>query len=187
MDRNQQNRKVARRLVLLAVGMFGFGFALWPLYNVFCEVTGFGGRAIQISESSAGIIASDRTVNIRFDASVNSSLPWHFQPKEKVAEYKLGVPSTALYLTMNPANEAITGHATYNVTPPEASLYFVKTECFCFTQQKFLAGEEREMPVTFVVSPKLPEDVETVTLSYTFFDVTHTAKNTEKLNTPDGG
>ena len=82
MDTKAQNRKVARRLVLVAIGMFGFGFALWPLYNVFCEVTGFGGRAIQIEESSEGVEASGRTVKIRFDANVNSSLPWHFQGKE---------------------------------------------------------------------------------------------------------
>jgi cytochrome c oxidase assembly protein subunit 11 len=169
MDRQQQNRKVARRLALLAVGMFGFGFALWPLYDVFCEVTGFGGRAIQIAESNEAMIASDRTVSIRFDASVNSSLPWHFQPKQKVADYKLGVPSTALYLTMNPAKEAITGHATYNVAPAEASLYFVKTECFCFTEQLLEAKESREMPVYFYIKPDLPEHIEDITLSYTFY------------------
>lgn len=169
MDTRAQNRKVARRLVLVAIGMFGFGFALWPLYNVFCEVTGFGGRAIQVEESSQGVEASERTVKIRFDANVNSSLPWHFQGKEKVAEYKLGVPSTAWYLTMNPADEAITGHATYNVTPPEAALYFVKTECFCFTEQLLEARESREMPVYFYIKPDLPEHIEDITLSYTFY------------------
>ena len=169
MDRNQKNRKTARRLVLVAVGMFGFGFALWPLYNVFCEVTGLGGRAIQISESSAGVVASERMVKIRFDASVNSSLPWHFQAKEKVVEYNLGVPSKAFYLTMNPDDEAITGQAIYNVTPPEASLYFVKTECFCFTEQTLQANESREMPVYFYIKPDLPEHIKDITLSYTFF------------------
>lgn len=169
MDRTQKNRKTARRLVLVAVGMFGFGFALWPLYNVFCEVTGLGGRAIQISENNEGAVASERTVKIRFDASVNSSLPWHFQAKEKVVEYNLGVPSKAFYLTMNPDSEAITGQATYNVTPPEASLYFVKTECFCFTEQTLQANESKEMPVYFYIKSDLPEHIEDITLSYTFF------------------
>jgi cytochrome c oxidase assembly protein subunit 11 len=169
MDRGQKNRKTARRLVLVAIGMFGFGFALWPLYNVFCEVTGLGGRAIQVSESNEGLVASPRTVKIRFDASVNSSLPWHFQAKEKVAEYNLGVPSTAFYLTMNPEDHTITGQATYNVTPPEASLYFVKTECFCFTEQTLEANESKEMPVYFYIKPDLPEHIKEITLSYTFY------------------
>lgn len=153
----------------MAVGMFGFGFALWPLYTVLCEVTGLGGRAIQVSEDNRGAVASDRRVTIRFDASVNSSLPWHFQAKEKVSEYNLGVPSTALYLTMNPDSSAITGRATYNVAPPEASLYFVKTECFCFTEQTLQANESREMPVYFYIKPDLPEHIKDITLSYTFY------------------
>ena len=169
MDLKQKNRKTTRRLALVAVGMFGFGFALWPLYSVLCEVTGLGGRAIQLETNNSKAVASDRVVSIRFDASVNSSLPWHFQAKEKVSEYNLGVPSTALYLTMNPDSSAITGHATYNVTPPEASLYFVKTECFCFTEQTLQANESREMPVYFYIKPDLPEHIKDITLSYTFY------------------
>lgn len=149
--------------------MFGFGFAMWPLYNVLCEVTGLGGRAIQVADNNEQAVASDRTVNIRFDATVNSSLPWMFQAREKVGEFNLGVPSKALYLAMNPDGEAITGQASYNVTPPEASLYFVKTECFCFTEQTLQAGESREMPVYFYIKPDLPEHIKDITLSYTFY------------------
>jgi len=169
LDHSQKNRKTARRLILVAVGMFGFGFALWPLYTVLCEVTGLGGRAIQVAENNQGAVASDRKVTIRFDASVNSSLPWHFQAKEKISDYHLGVPSKALYLTMNPDSSTITGHATYNVTPPEASLYFVKTECFCFTEQTLQANESKEMPVYFYIKPDLPEHIKDITLSYTFY------------------
>lgn len=169
MDRQQKNRKTTRRLVLVAVGMFGFGFALWPLYDVFCAVTGLGGRAIQISANNDQAVASERLVSIRFDASVNSSLPWVFQANEQVTEYQLGVPSKALYLAMNTNSETITGQATYNVTPPEASLYFVKTECFCFTEQTLEANESREMPVYFYVKSDLPEHIKDITLSYTFY------------------
>jgi len=169
MDQKQKNRKTAGRLVLVAVGMFGFGFALWPLYNVLCEVTGLGGRAIQVSENNDQALASERVVSIRFDASVNSSLPWVFQAREKVNEYNLGVPSKAVYLAMNPDSETITGQATYNVTPPEASLYFVKTECFCFTEQTLAANESREMPVYFYVKSDLPKHIKDITLSYTFY------------------
>ena len=169
MDLKQKNRKTTRRLVFVAVGMFGFGFALWPLYSVFCEVTGLGGRAIQVSENNAGAVASDRVVSIRFDASVNSSLPWEFKAKEKVREFNLGVPSTAFYVAMNAGSDAVTGQATYNVTPSEASLYFVKTECFCFTEQLLAANESKEMPVYFYIKPDLPEHIKDITLSYTFY------------------
>lgn len=168
-DLKQKNRKTIRRLALVAVGMFGFGFALWPLYNVFCEVTGLGGRAIQVSENNDQAVASDRIVSIRFDASTNSSLPWDFKAKEKVLEFNLGVPSTAYYVASNPGSETISGHATYNVSPAEASLYFVKTECFCFTEQILAAKESREMPVYFYIKPDLPEHIKDITLSYTFY------------------
>jgi len=169
MDLQQKNRKTSRRLILVAVGMFGFGFALWPLYGVLCEVTGLGGRAIQVSENNNLAVASDRVVSMRFDASVNSSLPWEFKAIEKVNEYNLGVPSKASYMVVNAGNESITGQATYNVSPPEAALYFVKTECFCFTEQTLLANESREMPVYFYVKPDLPDHIKDITLSYTFF------------------
>lgn len=149
--------------------MFGFGFALWPLYTVLCEVTGLGGRAIQISENNDEAVASDRVVSIRFDANVNSSLAWEFKAKEKVREYNLGVPSTAFYVAKNPGSDAVIGQATYNVTPPEASLYFVKTECFCFTEQTLAANESRDMPVYFYIKPDLPEHIKDITLSYTFY------------------
>jgi len=149
--------------------MFGFGFALWPLYNVFCEVTGLGGRAIQISDNNDQAVASDRIISIRFDANTNSSLPWDFTAKEKVMEFNLGVPSTAHYVASNPGSDTITGQATYNVSPAEASLYFVKTECFCFTEQTLAANESRDMPVYFYIKPDLPEHIKDITLSYTFY------------------
>ena len=165
----QKNLKTIRRLVLVAVGMFGFGFALWPLYTVLCDITGLGGRSVQISENNDLAVASDRVVSIRFDASVNSALPWDFKAVEKVSEYNLGVPSKAFYLAKNSGNETITGQATYNVSPPEASLYFVKTECFCFTEQLLAPNESREMPVYFYIKPDLPEHIKDITLSYTFY------------------
>ncbi len=163
------HRKLVRKLVLLAIGMFGFGFALWPLYNVFCELTGLGGRGVQVVENVGVIEQSDRQIKIRFDANVNSGLPWVFQAKEKSAMVSLGEMSEALYLAMNPTDEAIVGQATYNVTPPEASLYFVKTECFCFTQQLLQGNESREMPVYYFIQADLPEYIKEITLSYTFF------------------
>lgn len=163
------HRKLVRKLVLLAVGMFGFGFAMWPLYNVFCDLTGLGGRGVKVAESAGSVQPSDRQIKIRFDATVNSGLPWVFEAKDKSAMVTLGTMTEAYYLAMNPADQPVAGHAIYNVTPPEASLYFVKTECFCFTQQVLQANETREMPVYYFIQPDLPEHIKEITLSYTFF------------------
>ena len=161
--------KLVRKLVLLAVGMFGFGFAMWPLYNVFCDLTGLGGRGVKVVESAGEMQKSDRQVRVRFDATVNSGLPWIFQPKVKSAVVSLGEMTEAFYMAMNSADEAMVGQAIYNVTPPEASLYFVKTECFCFTEQLLQANETREMPVYYFIQPDLPEYIKEITLSYTFY------------------
>ena len=161
--------KLVRKLILLAVGMFGFGFAMWPLYGVFCDLTGLGGRGVQVVENPGVLEKSDRKIRIRFDATVNSGLPWVFQAKEKSKMVSPGEMSEAFYSATNPSNKAIVGQATYNVTPPEASLYFVKTECFCFTEQVLQANETREMPVYYFIQADLPEYIKEITLSYTFF------------------
>lgn len=173
-DMNQDNgrpshRKLVRKLILLAIGMFGFGFAMWPLYGVFCDLTGLGGRGVKVMESSGVLEKSDRQVKIRFDATVNSGLPWVFQAQQKSATVTLGEMSEAMYLAMNPNDNAIAGQAIYNVTPPEASLYFVKTECFCFTRQVLQGNESKEMPVYYFIQPDLPEHIKEITLSYTFY------------------
>ena len=161
--------KLVRRLLLVAVGMFGFGFAMWPLYNVFCDLTGLGGRGVKIVEDAGELEKTDRQVRIRFDATVNSALPWEFEAVDKSMTVTLGEMSEARYLATNPTGTPLAGHAIFNVTPPEASLYFVKTECFCFTQQVLQAQESREMPVYYFIQPDLPHTIKELTLSYTFF------------------
>lgn len=175
MSQGHESRKPAsharlvRKLVLISVGMFGFGFAMWPLYNVFCDLTGLGGRGVKIAESGAGVEVSDRQVRLRFDATVNSGLPWEFEAVEKSTNVTLGEMSEAMYVAANPTDEAMAGRATFNVTPPEASLYFVKTECFCFTEQVLQAQERKDMPVYYFIQPDLPEYIKELTLSYTFY------------------
>lgn len=142
---------------------------MWPLYNVFCDLTGLGGRGVKVAKNPVGIVKSDREVRIRFDATVNSALPWRFEAQEKSATVTLGEMSETLYLAMNDSDQPIVGRAIYNVTPPEASLYFVKTECFCFTEQLLQARESREMPVYYFIQSDLPEHIKEVTLSYTFY------------------
>jgi len=166
----KRNRNTALVLLVFTIGMFGFGFALWPLYNLFCEITGIGGRGVQIEQAAPNqTVVSNRTVKIRFDATVNSGLPWDFEPVEGVKSVQLGEITETSYLAFNSADKPITGHAIFNVVPPEASLYFVKTECFCFTEQLLENGETREMPVLFYVKPDLPDHISEITLSYTFF------------------
>lgn len=167
--RGNPNRKVVVRLLLIAVGMFGFGFAMVPLYTVFCDLTGLGGRGIKVADSAEGVVPSDREVMIRFLATTNSGLPWQFEPTENSQRVRLGEMADTSYLAMNPTGQPIIGHAVFNVTPPEASLYFVKTECFCFTQQLLNAQESREMPVYYFIQPDLPEHIREITLSYTFY------------------
>jgi cytochrome c oxidase assembly protein subunit 11 len=168
-ESRRSHARLVRRLVLVAVGMFGFGFAMWPLYNVFCDLTGLGGRGVKIADAGTTVDASDREVKIRFDATVNSALPWRFEAKDKSATVTLGEMSEAMYLAMNTTDQPVVGRAIYNVTPPEASLYFVKTECFCFTEQLLRANESREMPVYYFIQPDLPEHIKELTLSYTFY------------------
>lgn len=163
------HRKTVVKLMVVAVCMFGFGFAMVPLYEVFCDLTGLGGRSVQVAENGNDAVKSDREIGIRFLATTNSALPWEFEPAVKSTTVQLGEMSEALYLAMNTSDQPLLGHATYNVVPAEASLYFVKTECFCFTQQLLLAQESREMPVYYYVQADLPEHIKEITLSYTFY------------------
>ncbi len=163
------NRKIVLALLFVTVSMFGFGFAMLPLYTVLCELTGLGGRSIQVANDNSNVTASDREIKIRFVATTNSGLPWEFEPAVNSKTVRLGEMSDAMYLATNRTDEATLGHATYNVVPPNASLYFVKTECFCFSEQLLGAHQTRELPVHFFIKPDLPEQIREITLSYTFY------------------
>lgn len=160
-----------RRLWLAALAMFGFGFALVPLYDVFCEWTGLNGRTA--SGPAADVdhaVAEDRLVTVEFIASINENLPWDFRPEVARMQVHPGQVYTTRYFARNRTGEAMVGHAVPSVSPGSAARHFQKTECFCFTEQRFEGGEGRWMPVQFVVAPELPGRFEVVTLSYTFFD-----------------
>jgi len=172
----EDNRTLAFKLLLVALGMFGFGFLMWPIYNVFCDITGLGGRGVKVAVEGTSDEVSDRVVKIRFDATVNSALAWELQPSEPTASVQLGEMRETTYLAMNDSAQTVSGQAIYTVTPPEASLYFVKTECFCFTRQTLAANESREMPVRFYIKPDLPEHIRELTLSYTFFKIEEPAE-----------
>jgi cytochrome c oxidase assembly protein subunit 11 len=165
----RSSRKIVLTLVAVTVCMFGFGFAMVPLYGFFCELTGLGGRSVQVAPDNPHVASSDREIKIRFLATTNSGLSWDFQPAVNSKTVQLGEMSDAMYTVMNQTGEATLGHATYNVVPPEASLYFVKTECFCFTEQLLTAYQSRHLPVYFFIKPDLPEHISEITLSYTFY------------------
>jgi cytochrome c oxidase assembly protein subunit 11 len=169
----QANAKLIRRLLFVVVGMFGFGFAMVPLYDVFCDITGLNGKTGTVEASAYdGKVDTSRTVTVEFIASLNESMPWEFAPVIRRMQVHPGQVYEASYRARNVNSIAMTGQAIPSVTPSVAALHFKKTECFCFTQQHFEAGEELEMPLRFVVDPDLPKDISTVTLAYTFFDVT---------------
>lgn len=171
-DKPQQaNARIVRRLLFVVVGMFGFGFAMVPLYKVFCDITGLNGKTNSSAATVQNLqIDEDRTVTVEFLASVNENLAWDFASKVAKLQVHPGKPYTVSYSARNRADHAVVGHAVPSVAPGFAAEHFKKTECFCFTDQLFQPGERRDMPVTFVIDPDLPAKVEVVTLSYTFFD-----------------
>lgn len=169
----RKNHVAAGLLFTIAAGMVGMAFAAVPLYQWFCQVTGYAGTP-GIAQAPAAAGPTERTITVRFDANVNRDLPWRFRPEQSAVTVRPGVPTLAFYHAANRSDHAITGTATFNVSPFKAAVYFSKTDCFCFTEQRLAAGEEAEMGVQFFVDPAIFEDPNTeeltsITLSYTFF------------------
>ncbi|MDJ0813400.1 MAG: cytochrome c oxidase assembly protein [Woeseiaceae bacterium] len=164
------NRALTARLLLFAAGMFAFGFlVLPPLYEVFCDITGFGGRTNSSAVAATEAPDESRTVRIEFVATVNSSAPWDFVPDVDSMEVQPGRMYFATYSATNRAGDTLVAQAVPSVAPVAANTHFQKIECFCFTNQEFAANETRSLPLQFIVDPDLPEYVDTITLSYTLF------------------
>ena len=163
---------------LLALAMVALGFAAVPLYTLFCSITGFGGtpqRYEQTLASREPLILSD-TISIRFDSNVSPALPWLFRPENSRDTVSIGARDMAIFIAKNLSSDAMSGTASFNVTPVAAGKYFTKIQCFCFTEQTLKAGEQIRMPVLFYVDPKIKDDpdaydIEEITLSYTFHPV----------------
>jgi cytochrome c oxidase assembly protein subunit 11 len=156
--------------MFVVIGMFGFGFALVPLYDIFCDITGINGKTgDQVTLSKSMVVDTSRLVEVEFIASLNANMPWEFKPLQHSVQVHPGEPTRIEYIAINKTGKAIIGQAVPSVAPGHAAEYFQKTECFCFTEQKLEAGEEKRMPVIFVVDPQLPSDVSQLALSYTFF------------------
>lgn len=159
------------KMVVAALVAFAFTFSLVPLYRIACEKV-FGIRLDNTAAEagSAGAAAAEaRMVTVEFDGGVNSSLPWSFRPNQVRMQVQVGQQYETTYYAHNNGDRPVVGTATPSVAPARASGYFAKTECFCFTAQTLAAGETRDMPVRFIIDPSLPDDVKTITLSYTFY------------------
>ncbi len=166
-------KSTALKLSLIPVLMFGFGFALVPLYDVFCDITGINGKTGRVEASTIDANQADisRTIEVRFLASTNAGLPWSFEPAVTKMEVHPGKLYEAIYRVRNTADKPTTGQAVPSVSPGLAAQHFNKTECFCFTQQELAGFESRDMPLRFIIDSAISEDIRQITLSYTFFSV----------------
>ena len=170
----KKNTSTAIAMLSIGLGMFLLAFASVPLYRVFCQVTGFGGTTQEAS--SVPVQIGKRIINVQFNADTDPNLPWKFKPEQRQVAVHTGEQTLIYYAAENISDEAVTGVATYNVTPNKAGAYFNKVQCFCFTNQTLNPDEKMPMPVSFFIDPEIEndpnlQDVSTITLSYTFFKV----------------
>lgn len=169
---SSKNKRMAAIFAFVAIGMVGASFAAVPLYKIFCQVTGFGGTTRRATQGADQVL--ERTMTIRFDSTVAQGLPWTFKPEQNSQTIHVGESSIAFFKAVNNSKKPVTGRAAFNVSPAKAGIYFKKIQCFCFTEQTLQPGEAADMPVTYFIDPAIADDpdlddVETVTLAYTFF------------------
>ncbi|HEX9184497.1 MAG TPA: cytochrome c oxidase assembly protein [Burkholderiales bacterium] len=168
--RARANRRMLVRLSVVALAMFGFGYALVPLYDAICVALGVDSLVARSEAPANTQVDGSRTVTVELDANAHN-LPWQFRPLVRHITVHPGQVATVEYEIANVRSEPVSAQAVPSYGPARAGEYFHKMECFCFKQQTLAPGETRRMPVVFVVDPKLPRDVSTITLSYTFFEV----------------
>ena len=172
MQESVKTKRLVVRLAASAVLMFGFGFALVPLYEVFCDITGLNGK--NFTQGPAAITAVDRsrTVKVQFVTVNPAEMPWEFKPTERTMRVFPGEDKVTAFYAKNPTPEWMVAQAVPSVTPSEAAQYLHKVNCFCFDRQPLDAGADTDMPLVFVVDPELPKHITTITLSYALYDLT---------------
>jgi cytochrome c oxidase assembly protein subunit 11 len=181
----REARRGSWKLAVVVACMFGFGFAMVPLYGAICQLTGLNGKnaGMLIKADVKQQVDPNRTVTMQFLTTVNGGRVWSFKPEQSQIAVHPGELYTVYFDATNQQDQAVVGQAVPSVAPWGAAKHLHKTECFCFSQQSFKAGEAKRMPVRFMLDPELPADVDTVTLSYTFFDVTALAQSAGKNQT----
>ena len=172
-DNSRTNRRLALALAGFVALMVGAAYAAVPLYQLFCQVTGFGGTTQVASDNPKGVIA--RQMTVRFDSNVEGGLPWTVTPAKPITD-RIGTVDTVTFIATNTSDRPVTGQAIFNVTPEQTGIYFNKIECFCFTEQTLQPGETVEMPIVFFVDPDIDQNadlstIRDITLSYTFYAV----------------
>jgi cytochrome c oxidase assembly protein subunit 11 len=176
VERQRANRKLVGGLVLMTAGFFAFGWALVPLYTVFCRVAGIGNAEAKAGPSSAvEAVDLNREITIEFVADPASVGSFEFRPKVAAMRIHPGKLYDTEFFARNTTSAASVAQAVPSISPGEAARYFHKTQCFCFSPQRFAVGEGRDMPVRFIVDPALPSNIDKITLAYTFFDTTQSA------------
>jgi cytochrome c oxidase assembly protein subunit 11 len=176
----RQNARTGFMAAAFFVGMVGVAYAAVPLYKLFCQATGFGGTPVRAEQNSRQIV--NKIIRVRFDANVDSSLPWRFSPVLAMESPKVGANMLAYFEAENMSDKPITGQATFNVSPAIAAPYFTKVQCFCFTEQTLQPGEKVSMPVSYFIDPRIMDDKQArltpeITLSYTFYRVEQPTQN----------
>jgi len=164
------NSRTLAKLIVVTIGMFGFGFAMVPFYNKICEVTGLNSGGEQVLAKNTQVDTT-RWVTLEFDANTNQGLAWQFKPMQRIMKVHPGQLVQVEYEVMNVSSKTVIGQAVPSYGPARAGQYFKKIECFCFRPQTLAAGEKRRMPVLFVLDPGMEKELNTVTLSYTFFNL----------------
>lgn len=171
----RRNNRTLALLLGLAGGMVGLAYASVPMYRLFCQVTGFGGvPKVEVGAAAPGEVVGGPSLRIQFNADTSPDLPWTFAPEQREVRIKPGQEMLIAYHARNNSDHPITGTAVFNVTPPQAGSYFVKTQCFCFEKQTLNPGQDLSFPVLFYVDPSIKDDAEAadireITLSYTFY------------------
>lgn len=170
LERDQANKRLGYKLVWVVAAALLFGFALVPLYNVLCSVTGLNGKTSNTADITSNKVDESRWVTVEFTSTVMPGLGWNFRPKQSSIRVHPGKIESVLFEARNNTNEVVVGQAIPSISPGVASPHFKKIECFCFIRQSLNPGETKEMPLRFYVSPDLPQDVKAITLSYAFFN-----------------
>tara|TARA_Y100000766_G_scaffold149900_1_gene128797 strand:- start:1743 stop:2333 length:591 start_codon:yes stop_codon:yes gene_type:complete len=171
---NEGSKKTIKTLCFAVLGMFTFSFALVPLYNVFCEVTGLNGKIeLKATKETDIEIENGRDLSVQFVSHNNEQMPWAFKPSEDIIKIKTGKYHTTSFYVKNTTNKLMTAQAIPSVAPSNAAAHLKKLECFCFEQQELAPGEEALLPVRLIFDDALPKSIKSVVLSYTIFDVTN--------------
>ena len=179
-ERQQANKRILKKTLIIVVAMLGFAYALIPLTNLVINATGITGKTGRLDKEKLQTVKPDmsRTITVLFDGTLNAGMPWDFRPMQLKMEVHPGEVANMAFYAKNLSNHDMVGKAVESITPTRAGKYFSKSKCFCFDEQKLAPQEGKELPVRYVIDPSIPDNVKTITLSYTLFDVTKNVKTT---------